>query len=349
MADEQRINLLDAIAQPQDIYAAIFFTYGADFVFFEEAILHRLWQTNCNNVLVFMDSTQYANTIRDFANSIAWAGVRYLPIPVDLASGSIFHPKMVLLLGENSGRLLIGSGNVGFTGYGQNLEIYSCFDWNRSESSRKSLLHAAWDLCLNVAGRWCNTDSTQQVLQRIAQAIPWLQEETAPDPEVMLLHTLEHPLLPQVRSLLADEPIERITIITPFLDQRAEAVQAILDTFKPAALRLILQNGRAVGELDALRRLQGSGYPLSIWTLEDVSRYLHAKLYLFESTTQTHVLSGSANCTWACIVGHAATRQCRNQPASSWRAAWCRRRSSVRVGSAGTCRWTRKRLDSCNP
>jgi tetratricopeptide (TPR) repeat protein len=309
MAEQPSIHVIDKIVEQQDVYAAIFFSYGIDLAFFEEVILHRLWQNGCRNILVFIDAVRYADTIRDFAGSISWAGIRYILVPIRPPSGYVFHPKMVMLLSERAGRLLVGSGNLTFAGYGQNLETYACIDWDRDNSSQLALFQSAWRFCQALVKNkeWVRSEQVQHVLQKTQHVIQWLHEEPEPNPFFQLLTTLEGPLLPRVRELLAEEEYERITVITPFLDGSASAVEALINTFHPKELRLILQDGRASGDLSALRKLQLAGYPLTVWTLNDTSRYMHAKIYLFQTQRHTHILTGSANCTQAALLASPPT------------------------------------------
>jgi len=112
VSESKHIHLLDKLAEHQEFQTAIFFTYGANLAFFEEAVLHPLWQNGCRSVLLFADAARYADTIRDMRGSTAWVGRRYIALPVDLGGWRSFHPKMALLLGRERGRLLLGSGNL---------------------------------------------------------------------------------------------------------------------------------------------------------------------------------------------------------------------------------------------
>ena len=49
--------------------------------------------------------------------------------------GFRFHPKAILLSGEETAHLFIGSGNMTFGGIRENAEIWSRFDVNENESN----------------------------------------------------------------------------------------------------------------------------------------------------------------------------------------------------------------------
>ena len=97
MSESNPIDLLEKLVEHSEFHTGIFFTYGADLAFFEEAVLHPLWQNGCRNNIVFIDAQRYADTIRDLKGSITWVGRRYLLIPIDLGPLQSFHPKLVLL------------------------------------------------------------------------------------------------------------------------------------------------------------------------------------------------------------------------------------------------------------
>ena len=63
MTESESIHLLDKINEHSGFHTGIFFTYGADLAFFEEVVLHRLWQNGCRNNLVFIDAI--SKTITD--------------------------------------------------------------------------------------------------------------------------------------------------------------------------------------------------------------------------------------------------------------------------------------------
>jgi hypothetical protein len=97
---DDTIALLDEINEEGDFRAAIFLTYGADLVFFEQAVLRPLWGNHCRNVLVLLDNARYADTVRDLGGGPTFVGAHYIPLPIHLGHMQSFHPKLVLLLGH---------------------------------------------------------------------------------------------------------------------------------------------------------------------------------------------------------------------------------------------------------
>ena len=297
MAELETIHLLETLCQHSEFYAGIFLTYGADLAFFEKAILHPLWQNGCRNNLVFMDAQRYADTLGALKDSVTWVGRRYLLIPVDLGALQSFHPKLVFLLGHQRSQLLIGSGNLTFTGFGHNHEVFTCLDWTPGDSDLQHLFAQTWKLVGEIFRRWGHSGEAGTILHKAAHVADWLASPTEPVTDIHLLHTLEEPLIDQCSRALSGESVDRITVLSPFLDQGASALGALHSRFQPKELHLVLQDERAVGNLESLKGLRQSGAPLEVYRFSDDKRYLHAKIYVFETASASYVLTGSANCT----------------------------------------------------
>ncbi len=295
------INLLEALSEYQDFHTAIFLTYCADLAFFEAAVLHRLWQNGCRNIAVFMDAQRYADTLNDMRDSIKWVGRRYVVCPVRLENQRAFHPKLALLIGPERGRLMIGSGNLTFTGWGHNHEVYSCLDWTSVEPDLQSLFAQAWAFIQQIDKRWGHSPQIKTMLQKAIRIAPWLNHQTSSPDDIQLLHTLEGPIVQQLSQLLAKEVVHKLVVVTPFLDNDAAAIETLYRQFSPQQLHLILQPGKAVGNPEALLKLREQ-IPLQIYSYTEPERYLHAKIVTFETETASYILSGSPNCTRAALL-----------------------------------------------
>lgn len=274
------LPLLNLITDDAGFDTAIYFTYGIDLAFFEQAILHPLWHKGCRNHLVFIDAQRYADTLTDLRGSVTKVGQRYILIPVDLGPFRSFHPKMVLLLGNRQGRLLVGSGNLTFTGFGKNYEVFTQLDWTPDQAESQYSFFQMWGIVTTVLDRWGHNKRARIMLGKTRAAVTWLATPCEPTTEIQIFHTLEKSLLDQCCLALGTERIDRITIFTPFLDKKALALKELNNQFQPQKLRLVLQSGQAVGNRDALQDLQQAGVPIDIHTFTDNERYLHAKIYL---------------------------------------------------------------------
>ncbi len=99
---------------------ALFGTYALSLGFFEAAPLRALRRVGASDIRILAD-------VSGVAASLGEAGARevgrnYAVDAVAVPDGC-FHPKFVLLDGDQGPRLLVGSGNLTFGGWGRNLEL----------------------------------------------------------------------------------------------------------------------------------------------------------------------------------------------------------------------------------
>ncbi|MGC9332651.1 MAG: hypothetical protein ACP5JJ_00765, partial [Anaerolineae bacterium] len=239
-------------------------------------------------------------------DSVTWVGRRYLLTPVDLGGLRSFHPKLILLVGPQRGRLLVGSGNVTFTGFGHNHEVFTCLDWTPEDNHLQPVFAQAWNLINEVTQQWSYSNEVKKVLHKTTHVASWLAEEGESVEEIQLLHSLEEPLIDQCSRAIDSEAVDRITVLSPFLDQEAFALRNLYSRFQPQQLRLVLQEGQAVGNTESLERLRESDIPLQVYRFTDEEHYSHAKVYLFETADRAYLLTGSPNCTRSAWLTSAA-------------------------------------------
>lgn len=99
---------------------ALFGTFAMSLGFFEAAPLRALRRGGATDIRILSD-------VSGVAAALGEAGARevgrtYAVDAVAVAAGC-FHPKFILLDGEDGPRLVIGSGNLTFGGWGRNLEL----------------------------------------------------------------------------------------------------------------------------------------------------------------------------------------------------------------------------------
>lgn len=143
------------------------------------------------------------------------------------------------------------------------------------------------------------------MLQRSEQLSPWITHSPESSTEIQLFHSLDVPLLGQIEQALNGARVQKITVIVPFLDERVAALAALYEHFRPTMLQLVLQDNHAVGNITALEELLNSGNWLKIHRFrqtDENQRYLHAKIYIFETTNTAYAVTGSANCSQVALL-----------------------------------------------
>lgn len=297
------IHLLNTLETSSDYHTCVILSYGADLAFYEELVLRPLWVRNCRYHLVFIDAQRYRDLTKQQPEGANLIGRHYVVVPVDLGFLQSFHSKLILLLGDNGGRLLVGSGNLTFSGYGSNLEVYTLVDYSKKDPDALCLFQQAWEMILSLQNQYGHSRQVDQILNNAANRFIWLRNQAPQSEETWLLHTLETPLLDQICQVLSIDTIRKATIISPFLDSEGRAVREIHKRLEPNEITLIVQNQKAVANPKSLDLLCAEGVPISIHLVNnDEPRYLHAKVYILEGERYNWVITGSANCTSAALL-----------------------------------------------
>ena len=124
-----KLNILELIGKDRRKYhSAIITCYSYDFSFFEERILAVLRTANIKNVNVFCDGKFLETTLEHTTGKEFRANKTYSLTPV--YSKGVFHPKIMMLIGQRQGLLIIGSGNLTGSGICSNDEIWGAFQFS---------------------------------------------------------------------------------------------------------------------------------------------------------------------------------------------------------------------------
>lgn len=292
------IQLLDEIGE-SGFQSAAFLTYGTDLGFFETKVMNRLLEMGCRNVVVLADGHQ----VKDALNSAAqlrYVGVQCPIVPIRLGNRA-FHPKAMLMVGEEKLKLLIGSGNLTIPGYTRNWEIFTKLEGKEAAGVALELLDVFRD-----AASWSPLESAFDAWKkRLETSTPWLFGEENSDQSVRLLSSAHAPILPGVMDSLDGLEVDEILVASPFFDADASALRWLVDNFSPQRLTLLIENGAqldpaCVGEVlttmgveSSVRRFLGNGRPL------------HGKLFLFKGAWGEALLAGSPNASSAALLSRA--------------------------------------------
>lgn len=294
------ISLLEEVAD-QGFGSAAFLTYGADLGFFESKVMGALQESGCRNIIVVADGHQ----IKDALNSAAelrYIGVQYPLIPVRLGNQA-FHPKAVLLVGEEKLRVLVGSGNLTLPGYTRNWEIFTRSEGKNAAGLALDLLRVFEDAADMSALKGAFADW----LRRVEKYSPWLFSAGAERGAITLLSSSDGPILPRAVNLLGGREVTRLLAVSPFFDGNAAALQWIIDHVRPKELDLLVADGV---QLDPVRveETLASSRRTSVLEFLGFGRPLHGKALLFEGPWGEALLAGSPNLSSAALLKKAGTR-----------------------------------------
>lgn len=302
MSDIER-NLLKQFTDDEGFETAIFLTYGVDLAFFETALLSPLRSNNCRNHLIFVEAERYEDTLHNLRGSFSWVGSRYVLVPVQLSNG-LFHPKIALLIGPNQGRLFVGSGNLTFSGYGSNRELFTRLDWKPELDAHHTLFSDVWRFVRTLSSRFSNQQASEIILGKTERRARWLSNSGDEQTAIRFLHNLDRPLLDQIAAHFEGQEVRKATFMAPFFS--STQLRAMMNALMAKETTFIVQPGRVRGDQSGLTKLANEDDTISLARFQNEDRYVHAKAYVFETTAGSTAITGSPNCSVAAL-GRTAT------------------------------------------
>lgn len=216
---------------------------------------------------------------------VRYAGITYLDGRAACRSGGAFHPKLLVVAGDDYVTVAIGSGNATLSGWHDNAELWTVLRGDTTGAPQTFVELAGWLRALPSRIRF--SGFVEPALDRVAEL---LEQLPTTDPGPQLLTSLEQPILDQL-PLLADA--DELVIASPFYDRAGDALRTLLDRLNPKSTRLLLQPRDLVadgGVLAALLRERGE-------QAEAIAsdRYYHGKLVEWTADGRRLALTGSPN------------------------------------------------------
>jgi hypothetical protein len=294
--------------QGTGIEAALLTTFDAYFPFFEEVVLRRLRASGCHYVVTLMDSRQLAMELAEHERRPLFAGRQYGLLPVD--RGGVFHPKLALLVGPKSARVLIGSHNLTMSGFVRNREMTNVVEvMGPKDRVGAAVLLEALEFCRAWA-----SDLPKPLLQTLEDFRGFCRPYLGPvpgggDTQVIGSRPTGPSLWQKVRELVPKK-VQRVVILGPFFDEDLSFVRRVIEdlgvgevliaidpetTHFPGKLKKLPREVRIVNSHDLDPGHRGRGY-------------LHAKAMLIESGATRVLVTGSANPTAAAWLASSGSR-----------------------------------------
>lgn len=291
------IKLLSTGSKAMPYHSAVLTCYTFDPLFFESVYLPCLRNLGITNVIVLMEATMYDALLADAAYTCHPVRLaNYTLVRQENRHHGVFHPKLSLLFGAAEAALLVGSGNLTFSGMSENEEVWNVFHIKGASSPHYPLLFRAWEYAKTL----CQDSSplVRRQLTWIASLSPWLSEKPAtPHASLasgetgwLLYNSPTAGIIDQMEQIIGTRPVKSVTVVAPFYDPEGQALRAIQSRFHPQGLHCVLDPDRKripYGLLHEEGEIEFYRYT--------GKNPLHAKLIQVETEHDTWLLSGSAN------------------------------------------------------
>ena len=307
VAAQLKTNAMDGILKPIDLLAAsswtraAFTTYALSLSFFEAIVLDALVRGRASSALILSDPEGIRAALSE--EGARRVGRDYEIAPVVRKGPGVFHAKVSVLSKKDDAHLLVGSGNLTFSGWGGNLEFM--------EHLHPSFAADAFDdtaaFFEALASSEEVTTSAGDASDEIAEYLRNAAKRGNRDGRFRLLHSLDAPIAEQV-ALYADElaGATRITITSPYFDLDGNGLVRLAaatncDNIQLHAHRAGSVRGGAAPDwpFDALQAWKSVG----VQHLVGDERRLHGKAIEVVCRRGRLLLSGSANATEAGLFG----------------------------------------------
>ena len=305
------MKLYEAFQTP-GFHTAVMTTFGVEFDAFESIALARFHGAGCRNLMLICDSGMLSLALAGTARTPKSAGVAYLVAKARAAG--VFHPKIVVQIGKDRGRLIVASANATAPGLAGNLEIVAVVECGAEDTGERRLVLAGWQYALRFLDE--RQYAVSDKLRFARERSPWLESGIAADGPVSLTDGSRAALLPSgeatgIASRFADlvgagRATERLVVVSPYWDDDLAALDHLRGALKPRRTILLVDTKRRLFPVSAALGKVGIqvsemyGFAKKHFTAGN-TRFIHAKMIVVTSGSEDHILMGSANCTIAAL------------------------------------------------
>jgi hypothetical protein len=280
--------------------AALICSFGANLLFFETRLMTQLAQVPLRIILA--DDRQLASTLSEAARTgqrHRLANKAYVAAPIRHPRAA--HGKLVLLLGPASGRLIVGSGNLGYDGYASPGELWHVFAYSDDQPQHLSEFAAARAFIDGLASRQLLDPPVVELLHTTWGAATWLPP--APAAPATICSNLDRPLIRQLRDRVPD-PVASLVAHAPFHDADCAALHELIAIFNPCQVSLLVTDATSADPA-AIKQALGGDPKRTIELIrvrDEPAAFVHAKwVHLIHPDTET-LLTGSANLSRAALL-----------------------------------------------
>jgi len=306
----ESISVLKSIENTKGAEVALFTTFSIDLDFTEKMVLNPLFNNGCKFASVFADDHQFEEQIQS-QPEIYYLGTKYIVHPIPTHAS--FHPKLILLLGQETAKLIVGSGNLTASGLVSNYEYFSEFTYSKQNPEFLQIIQTAFSTCLDLFSIVENQNSLHyfqdQSLRDRFHSFPYLRQKVeAINSSNIFLTNYKKPLIEQILSNIP-VAVQSIDICVPFFDQKLEAVNALAKLTGCENINIYIQDKYSNFPKNMVNQV-GSWLYNPVKVFDSISstsksgngkRY-HGKIFRFRTTQDEYILYGSPNCSHVALL-----------------------------------------------
>lgn len=295
-----KVSLLDELRKG-GFEASLITTFNAYLPFYEDVVLRRLVNAGVRHNMLLMDARQFSVSLEQRPPRCAGRSYTLAPIGVP----GVFHPKLIFLVGEKKGLIIVGSHNMTLAGFGFNRELTNVIRITSvGDETGVVLADQVW----SEINRWIDT-SSKDIPSKVRESIfkfrefaPWLgANKSETDSEVQLLTgRADGPTLWEQLCDLATNPVKEIFLTGAFFDKNLDFLNRIQTDLQPDQIVVAIDPNTVEISTDSqipsrVRFVQAANFGTDLHN-DDAAGYLHAKgMFLRQQNNDCLFVSGSAN------------------------------------------------------
>tara|TARA_R110002126_G_scaffold208042_2_gene354988 strand:- start:1437 stop:4067 length:2631 start_codon:yes stop_codon:yes gene_type:complete len=301
-------KLFHKIPKNADFHSAIMTTYSFGFYHFEAQVLKTLKSKGVTNISVFADTTMLDQSIGFATSHLKSLSTSYSVCGVPCKGA--FHPKIIILAGEEEVMLIQGSGNITSGGHGKNHELFNVFYANKDDNKQLPLIQEAWlylkELTKNVEG------ISKEKLNWVSSNCNLLKKNirkkhqfyTISDSfRVALLYNSESGIWSQLNKLISLSKVSELIVFSPFYDENGGLLKKFLELNNAISITAFLQPNKGI---HPFKMVQEKNVRFYSWESTARAkkrinkireRKLHSKIFCFLIDEEVYLLIGSPNAT----------------------------------------------------
>ncbi len=284
-------------------HTTIVTSFAVEFRAFEEILLPQILASGATNIVLIADERMASLCLSDGSTLPTQLGCDYA-LHGPPASDGLFHPKIILQIGRDGGRVFVGSANATAAGLVGNAEIAIEISCEAEPSPHQAFVRSVWHYLERTLGDaegavrdavlWAR-DRAKWITEPVEQVV-----QALPDGSLLAFFAVpgKPGILERFAEQIADSTVERLIVVSPYWDDDLAALDALRSALKPTAIDVILDTARH----DFPREVPTSAGVRILPLGEHFgTRFTHAKLIIAQTAEHDHTLSGSANCTVAAL------------------------------------------------
>lgn len=292
-------RILDEISNSKGYSIALLTTFNFEISYFERTILNSLYDKNIRNIELFVDADELEKAISESIDNNL--NKKYIANPIRI--NSAFHPKVVLLLGEEKAKLIVASANIKTSGYTLNNEIYNVFEYNKDNTDNINLINDAISFFerLNDISYYQDTKLFKMIDDLL------YRHRRSDNNDIKLIQNLDTSVLDQIKEIITDKVIS-IDIAVPYFDNKLLGYRDLSQVFNCNDINIYLQNGLSTFPVDFNNENSvvndGNIYTYLKLKSNGKKNFYHGKVFrinTINTINSSYILYGSSNCTLSAL------------------------------------------------